>query len=321
MPPFQNQYMRNGYQPNISGLIGRAKQDIAIERPTQRPGMASLAFNHPGFLGHAIRSQDEYDDAVRHDKLVQRLREIRKEFPEQYKDTVAYRGQDGTPVSWGEVPIDQDTTPSPYRFKGYTAPGQPLREGSDWIRSVFSIPQNVTRVIGHSNGAATPEGAQADRDLLAGVDTSLLGVPSMISGGETNPTWKNDVEKPFASMGRLMDQHPAIKQNAIWGLLEQNPTKDRDGITSFSSVAREFGAPDSIATDIVGGIGDAVTDPFPFGVAGVRNLLAKQYGNAAKNFGREALPYMALNSLAGALKAPPPPPDGTNAQPKNRRSE
>ena len=315
MPPFQNQYMRGGYQPNISGLIGRAKQDIAIERPTQRPGAASLAYNHPGFLGYAIRSQDEYDDAVRHDKLVQRLREIRKEFPEQYKDTVAYTGQDGTPVRYEDVPIDQDTTPSPYRFRGYNAPGQPLREGSDWLRSVFSIPQNVTRVIGHSNGAATPEGMQADSDLLSGIDTALLGVPSMISGGEANPTWKSDVEKPFASMGRLMDQHPGNRPDVFTGLFEQKPTNQREGITSFSQVAKEFGAPDTMATDIIGGIGDAVTDPFPFGVAGVRNLLAKQYGNAAKNFGREALPYVAMNTMFAHPKSPPPP------APKTMRGE
>jgi hypothetical protein len=62
-----------------------------------------------------------------------------------------------------------------------------------------------------------------------------------------------------------------------------------------------------MATDIIGGIGDAVTDPFPFGVAGVRNLLAKQYGNAAKNFGREALPYVAMNTMFAHPKSPPPP--------------
>jgi hypothetical protein len=306
MPPFQNQYMRGGYQPNIHALINRAQHDIGNERPTQRPGVASLAYNHPGFLGYAIRSQDEYNDAVRHDKLVKRLREIREQFPEQYKNTVAYMGQDGTPVRYEDVPIDQDTTPSPYRFRGYNAPGQPWREGSDWIRAVFSIPQNMARVIGHS-GPPTPEQADADRDYISGLDVALLGIPSMVSGGETNPTWKNDVEKPFNSMSRFMEQHPGNKPNAVWGLLEQKPTIQRDGITSFSQVAREFGAPDSMATDIIGGLGDAVTDPFPFGVAGVRNLMAKQYVPAVKNFGKELLPYVAMNAMFSSPKNPPPP--------------
>lgn len=288
MPPFQNQYMRNGYQPNISGLIGRAQQDIAIERPTKRPGMASVAFNHPGFLGYAIRSQDEYDDAVRHDKLVKRLREIRSQYPEQFAATQAGKTPGGDPIAWGDVPIDQDTTPSPYKWRGISAAGQPLREGSDWIRSVFSIPQNLTRVLGGSVNQA-----DAEDDLARGIDTALMGIPSAVQGKDANPEWSNSQERPFNALDRLVD-YPASQD-----LLEaKKTTSPRDGITSFAESFKDIGAPDTTATYVAGGLLDAVTDPFPLGPAAIRSALGKQYGKAALLGLLDVVPNVGMNLYA-----------------------
>lgn len=298
MPPFQNQYMRNGYQPNISGLIGRAQQDIAIERPTQRPGVASVAFNHPGFLGYAIRSQDEYDDAVRHDKLVKRLREIRGQYPEQFAATQAGQNPDGTPIPWKDVPIDQDTTPSPYKWRGIGAAGQPLREGSDWIRSVFSIPQNLTRVLGGSVNQV-----DAENDLAKGIDTALMGVPSMVQGKDANPEWSNSQERPFAALDRLVD-YPASQD-----LLEaKKTTNPRDGITSFAESFHDVGLPENTATYVAGGILDGLTDPFPLGPAAIRSALAKKYGKAALLGAADLVPNVGLSLLTANSRKPPPPP-------------
>lgn len=270
---------------SIPALVADAQHQVASQRPVPLPSLASRLAGHPGFLGYAMRDQDEYNDAIRHDAFVHRLRAIRDKYPDQFAASVAGHADDGSPILWGQVPIDHDTTPSPYKWRGVAAAGQPLREGSDWIRSVFSVPQNVLRVLGGSANQAKAEG-----DLAAGLDTALMGIPSIVAGRDPNPEWLSSKDRPFASLGRLLDgAAPAA-------LMEARPTQNpRAGITAFSEALRDIGAPNSVATDIAGGAMDAVVDPFPLGAAAARSALARKFGRAALEAGAEFLPQVGLN--------------------------
>jgi hypothetical protein len=249
------------------------------------PSITERIVNHPGVVGYAMRDQDEYNDSIRHDALVQNLRDIRGQHPEEFQQTIAGTRADGTPVYWGEVPIDQDTTPSPYKWRGIAAAGQPLREGSDWIRSVFSIPQNALRVFGGSANQV-----DAESDLAKGLDTALMGVPSIVSGQDPNPEWSSSKDRPFSALDRLLDHRNSQ------GLMEASPTHNaRDGITTFAEAFRDIGAPNSVATDVAGGVLDAVTDPFPLGPAAIKSAIGKKYGTAAIQLGADLIPQVGLN--------------------------
>jgi hypothetical protein len=306
MPAFAGP-LKSGYipaaaaGPNIPWLVDDAKQKIAVQRPVELPSLASRMFHHPGVLGYAMRDQDEYNDAVKHDLLVKRLREIRDQFPNEFANTNAGTGPDGKPIQWGDVPLDQDTTPSPYKWRGISAPGQPMREGSDWLRSVFSIPQNAVRVMGGSVNQA-----KAESDMAKGLDTALMGIPSMIQGKDANPEWSGDKERPFAALERLTE-YPESQ-----GLLEAKPSNSdeaRDGITSFGQAFVDIGAPENTATYMVGGLLDGLTDPFPLGPAAFRSAMAKQYGKAAIQAAAEFGPNLGASYVAAPRKpvAPPEP--------------
>lgn len=216
---------------------------------------------------------DEYDQMVRHNALIQRLKAIENENPEGYRSQ--YKA--------GAVPLHssdlQKADRPPVRYRPTSplgTPGNPVAEGLRWWDSTTSMPLNALRMASGDTEAVD--------DFAKNADTFLMRVPTFLKSGSFSPQYDNWKR----AVGSLQFDDPAYMQQ---GRADFIPYYEDTGSTGSGDVLVQFGAPEGTATDIAGLLVDGFIDPDGGALRAARALTRGRLGaTAAGLFQDNALP-------------------------------
>lgn len=76
---------------DIRDLINAAYDEVRELPRAKYPSMLSVAVNHPGFIGHEVVDDAEYQNKYRYDQLMRRLDQIQRDNPREFADTAFYQ--------------------------------------------------------------------------------------------------------------------------------------------------------------------------------------------------------------------------------------
>ena len=265
----------------------RRLQAEAAGKPHKMPGMASLAWNHPGVLAYQIKTPEHYQRDMQQSDYLDGIAKVRD------RDPVAF-GEKYSPEAMEAVDRRQELA-TPYWNRGVLAYGQPLRNGLDVMQAYGSNFINAGRMLAGVEGAGDDMADSADRMLL-GIPSALSGVPSphrdaweaeRQQAGDKSLNDRSFVKEKPMSRGRVFPTQESLPMDkyASQGLTDGQTAAEDMGSTGLPS--RVLGMGLDIVTDPVGGMGN-----------GIRALAKGAFGTAAKHIGMEAaLPTASLGYL------------------------
>lgn len=237
--------------PDVDDLVDKAYADVRALPKYPYPSMGSVIANHPGFLGHQILTDQEYQEKRKYDELMRRLESIRTDLPDQFRqkkfEFPSMRPIMGSDIEFGP----QDITP--YRKRGVMDEGMPIRNAMQVLQAPFSVVANTARAA-----YDLPKAAE-EAPYVANKATG--GLWNAAQGKDPNPSWSQ--EREFA--GSIPFDHPLMmvtkgNPGAAYNEL-YDPPAERGSIEGPDYLKEDFGFPDSLGTDIAGYALEAAADP------------------------------------------------------------
>jgi len=254
---------------DIRDLINAAYDEVRELPRAKYPSMLSVAVNHPGFIGHEVVDDAEYQNKYRYDQLMRRLDQIQRDNPREFADTAFYPKPVPHPTT-GKLmmrPVygrELKTGPqdvSPYRERGAMAQGMFLPNALQVLQSPFSVVANTARSTYDLDKAAEEAPYVANK--------STGGLWNALQGKDPNQAWA-DERKWVGERG--FDDPVRMMANGNPGLLYQPTQRERGSIEGPEFLKEDFGLPDNRATDMAGYVLEAAIDPVTGATQAVRHL-------------------------------------------------
>jgi hypothetical protein len=266
--------------PDIYDRIQQAVDETAQMQRQPYPSMLSVVANHPGFLGHQILSDEEYQQKLKYAALMERLQKIQEEDAQGFNQAVIYQEPavnryTGKPymrdVVGRELEFD-DIDRSPYRERGVLSPGMPLRNAFDVMQVPFSVAANTARGLYAAGVNDMPMLDRAAKAAPEVANKATGGIWNAVQGKDPNEAWAQE----RAAVASIPFSHPLMymgKGNPGAILARDLPPLADNGIVEGPQVLKEdFDFPDNWKTDMAGYALEAAMDP-AFGMtSGIRHL-------------------------------------------------
>jgi hypothetical protein len=278
----------------IVAEIRRLKSE-AEGQSFERPGMVSLAVNHPGILAYQVKTQPHYERDMRQATWLDGVEGLREQDPAAFQD-LARRG--GLSPELIQAMERRGELKTPYWNRGVLASGQPLRNCTDWFQSVASSGINAGRMIAGVDGA--------DMDFEQSANRMLGGIPMELTGksGAHQYAWEREredaaarpiedlsfVEEPTQSGARILPRANAYEQTAMLGM--------SDGDTVTTELGMQAGPMKRAASMGI----DMATDPVNELGVGIRALLKGQLGKASGALAAESALPATFYGLSEAMR-------------------
>lgn len=261
-------------------------RDEAEKAQFEMPGMASLAWNHPGVLSYQVKTQPHYQRDMREAQWLGNIESLRRKMQADgagvaYSDAMDFLEKNAYP-KLSEAIERRDEIGNPYWQRGAFAYGQPLRNGMDVMQAFASTSMNAGRMIAGDEGAGDDFAESADR-LMMNIPSTLSGTPNKMQ-----QTWEQEREDaakyPIGRLPLVQEDASSIRVLPRIGSIpyEYNARK---GLTQGSDFELLKG--DTIPQKVGAMVVDVVTDPGTGVVDAIRALLGKQVARAGYGMASE----------------------------------
>lgn len=306
--------------------VQQAYDEVKAAPPVEYPSTWSVVANHPGVAGYQVMSDPEYQQAVKYDKLMRRLRDIQREHgglatresplfmaltngsPEPIRDRSFWARQWGTPEPSGDKPLP------PYRHRGVLATGQPLRNAFEAYTIPFSAVANTFVRPTYDLDKAAKAAPEVANKTFLGVPRAVRALADPSYKGEINKLWAN--ERKFAESVPFDDPLMAYTQGdpAQWFRESTARAGATDqGVVDGTTVLEELGYPDHWSRNLAGMALEIPLDPMSGMAAMAKNAgrlgrfaspAAKRaaVGGIARGLGSELAPAAGMTAFMEALR-------------------
>jgi len=240
----------------IRRLVQQAVSDVEGLPRRPYPNMLSVAVNHPGFMTHQLRSEDEWQQQVRYVELMKRLQNIQEANP-AYRDAVLYEVPSVNslsgdyymrPVRGRDIP-EAPQEPSPYRQRGVLDEGMWVSNALQALQAPFSLVANTVRASYDLDRAADQAPHVANK--------ATGGLWNVAQGEDPNKEWVR--EREFA--GSVPFDDPRMLETGGNPSPYHVPRREQGSIEGPEFLKEDFGAPDHWGTDLAGYALEAAVDP------------------------------------------------------------
>lgn len=306
--------------------VQQAYDEVKASPPVKYPSMWSIIANHPGAAGYQVMSDPEYQQAVRYDKLMRRLRDIQREHgglatresplfmaltgghPEPIRDRSFFASAWGTPEPSGDEPLP------PYRHRGVLAPGQPMRNAFDAYTVPFSAVANTFVRPTYDLDKAAEAAPEVANKTFLGVPRAIRALADPSYKGEINKLWANERKfaesVPFDSPAMVYSQGDPAK---MFRDMTSMAGATDPGVVDGTTVLEEVGYPDHWSRNLAGMALEIPLDPMSGIGAMAKNAgrlgrftspAAKRaaVGGIARGLGSELAPAAGMTAFMEALR-------------------
>lgn len=226
------------------GRIQAAMEESKTAEVKQSPSWGDVLSSTPFSMAMQRKTDAHYERDQRQKYLLDRLSEMNTT-----PDFLTALDNGGMRSQVLQAIGRREELDSPYWSRGYLAPGQPIREGLDYVQAVSSLPVNVGRAISSNAFPDAPISKDAGSDLYTNINR--------LTGGLLNPSdpkqiaWENERKymenRPIDDLSFIGDS--PMNQNRILPRNTSIPMElaSQKGVMDGRRIATEVGVPGEYA--------------------------------------------------------------------------